>query len=65
MGVMGRMGRMVGRLLGQSKGISADLQSWVQGMDIPDTDQGAKMTSPYMQSAWIYIAVSVLGYVFG
>jgi len=56
---MGLRQRLGNWLTGQ-KGISADLQSWVQGMDIPDTDQGAKMTSPYMQSAWIYIAVSVL-----
>lgn len=43
-----------------SKAMGADVQAWVQGMDVTDNDQGAKMQSPYQQSAWIYIAISVL-----
>ena len=42
------------------KTLSPDLVAFVQGMDIPDRDQGAKMTSPYQQSAWIYVAVSTM-----
>ena len=47
-------------LPGDKKSISPDMQAWINGMDIPDSDMGAKMVSPYMQSTWIYTAVSAM-----
>ena len=54
---MGLISRARGWL---ARALSPDMQSWVQGMDIPDSEQGAKLVSPYMQSTWIYTAVSVM-----
>lgn len=58
--------KMVGKMLCAAEdwlaksSLSPDMQAWVTGMDTPDDNQGAKLTSPYMQSAWVYVAVSVL-----
>jgi HK97 family phage portal protein len=40
--------------------LSPDMQAWLTGMDLPDSNEGAKLVSPYQQSAWIYIAISVI-----
>ena len=39
-----------------------DIQAWLQGADVDDYDKlkGAELRSPYTQSAWVYIAISVL-----
>src|ERR1035437_3154358 len=42
------------------KSISPDGQAWINGTDVTENEQGTKLSLPYMQSAWIYIAVSVL-----
>ena len=47
-------------LPGSARALSPDMQAWMTGLDVPDNDMGAKMTSPYMQSTWIYTAVSVM-----
>lgn len=44
--------------LGATKSLSVSLANWAKGGDL-DTE-GAKLTSPYAQSAWVYIAVSRL-----
>ncbi len=36
------------------------MAAWVRGEDVDANDAGAKLLSPYSQSAWVYIAVSVL-----
>lgn len=51
--------RQIGEWLAKTF-LTPDMQAWVTGQDVPDTDQGAKLVSPYMQSAWVYIAISVL-----
>ena len=48
------------KLPGGQKTLSPDMQAWITGLDVPDNDMGAKMVSPYMQSTWIYTAVSVM-----
>ncbi len=47
---------------GSKKGaaVSPDMIAWAQGTDVPDGDQGASLVSPYMQSAWVYLAISIL-----
>ncbi len=40
--------------------ISPDMRAWIAGSDVDDTGEGAKLKLPYAQSAWVYIAVSVL-----
>src|SRR5260370_20242119 len=37
----------------------SDPSLWLRGDDL-DAGEGAKLLSPYSQSAWVYIAVSVL-----
>src|SRR6266446_1487677 len=41
------------------KSASLDPATWLRGDDIED-GEGAKLLSPYSQSAWVYIAISVL-----
>ena len=41
------------------KDFSPDVLSWMRGDDIVE-HTGAKLTSPYSQSSWVYIAISVL-----
>ena len=48
-----------GSWLAGTKSVSPDMRAWLAGADVTE-DQGAKMVTPYLQSAWVYIAVSVL-----
>lgn len=41
----------------QTKAVSPESAAWMAGQDV-DANGGAKMTSPYSQSAWVYIAIS-------
>src|SRR5438552_10931996 len=41
-----------------------DRAAWLRGEDLDEND-GAKLLSPYSQSAWVYIAVSVLAETVG
>lgn len=43
-----------------AKTLSLTSQAWVAGMDVPDSDAGAKLVSPYSQAIWVYVAVSTL-----
>lgn len=40
--------------------LSPDMAAWVRAEDVDAGGTGAKMVSPYSQSAWVYIAVSIL-----
>ncbi len=44
----------------KQKSFSPEVLDWLNGNDLADSDHGAKLTSPYSQSSWIYIAVSCL-----
>lgn len=48
--------------LGAAKQLSPDMQAFVAGtdLDVNDSQQGTKFVTAYAQSAWVYIAVSVL-----
>lgn len=39
---------------------AVDPNAWLTGADITDAGEGAKLTTPYAQSAWVYIAISTL-----
>lgn len=43
-----------------SHGKAFDPQVWLTGADISDQSEGAKLVTPYAQSAWVYIAVRTL-----
>jgi len=55
-------GRSLPPLRGESKALSPDMQAFVSGSDLDDLDssKGTKFVTAYAQSAWVYIAVSVL-----
>lgn len=38
--------------------LSPDMAAWVRAEDVDPQAPGAKLTSPYAQSAWVYIAIS-------
>ena len=61
---MGRTYAELGRQLpprrDEAKALSPDVQAWVKGLDVPESDQGAKLMHPYVQSAWIYVAVTTI-----
>jgi len=40
--------------------VSPDVQAFLTGTDVDADQQGAKLVNPYAQSAWIYVAVSIL-----
>jgi HK97 family phage portal protein len=40
--------------------ISPDMAAWARAEDVDVGGNGAKLVSPYSQSAWVYIAVSIL-----
>lgn len=42
------------------KSLSPDLAGWMVGNDVDTQGNGAKLSQPYMQSAWIYTAVSLI-----
>ena len=54
---MGLIDRAKGWL---AKTLSPDLQGWMRGQDLDDGDRGAQMVNPYMQSAWVYTAISAM-----
>jgi HK97 family phage portal protein len=41
-----------------SKSVSPEAAAWMTGNDVDVSGGGAQMTSPYSQSAWVYIAIS-------
>jgi len=45
---------------GMFKSVSPESQAFLSGTDVDLTSEGAKLTSPYSQSAWVYIAISRL-----
>ncbi len=48
-------------LFGDTKSISPDMAAWLRADDVDANDGGgAKLTSPYSQSSWVYIAISCL-----
>ncbi len=40
--------------------LSPDMAAWARAEDVDAGGNGAKLVSPYSQSAWVYIAVSIL-----
>ena len=42
------------------RSLSPDLQGWMRGQDLDNDDRGAQMVNPYMQSAWVYTAISAM-----
>ena len=42
------------------KALSPDMAAFVAGTDVEDEQRGAKLVTPYAQSAWVYVAVSVM-----
>src|SRR5687768_16555202 len=47
--------------LGTQKSAASPASAWLRADDLTDVAvEGAKLTSPYSQSAWVYIAVSRL-----
>jgi HK97 family phage portal protein len=40
--------------------VSPDMAAWMRAEDVDQSSEGAKLTSPYSQSAWVYIAVTRL-----
>lgn len=43
-----------------TKAVSAAMADWLRGGSDDDDGQGAKLTSPYTQSTWVYAAISRL-----
>lgn len=40
--------------------VSPDIAAWLRAEDVDASGEGAKLTAPYSQSAWVYIAISRL-----
>src|SRR6516165_9295230 len=57
MNILARLRSTLAAFLEKKSGIAPG--DWLRAADI-ETDGGAELRSPYSQSAWIYIAVSVL-----
>lgn len=57
MSLLSRIGNAFRALAGTKA--SPELNAWLRGDDV-DSSAGAQLTSPYSQSAWVYIAVSRL-----
>ena len=52
-------GRNFDLALGKSA-LSPEMSAWMRAEDVDQGGKGAEMTSPYSQSAWVYIAVTRL-----
>lgn len=46
--------------LPDKKAFSPEMSAWIRGEDLDLDSKGAKMVTPYAQSSWVYIAVSIL-----
>jgi phage portal protein BeeE len=46
--------------VGAEKAISPDMSAWLNGEDDDTDGKGAKLTNPYTQSTWVYVAISRL-----
>lgn len=48
------------RFGGAEKAISPDMAAWVRAEDVTDASTGATLREPYVQSEWVYVAISRL-----
>src|SRR6266446_1131988 len=59
MSALNKISSALSALFGKTKAPGLDPAAWLRGEDIGE-GEGAKLLSPYSQSAWVYIAISVL-----